>query len=80
MVLILCFSTLGLFFHFSKGVKYRYFFNKNITEEHILSVRHISNSKSINNRSCNFICKKIQNMKNHSFSLEIRMLVILSLN
>ena len=57
MVLILCFSTLGLFFIFPR-VKYRYFFNKNITEEHILSVRHISNSKSINNRSCNFICKK----------------------
>ena len=51
-------SILGIFFHLSKGVKYRYFLNNNITKDYILSVEHFSRTKNINNSSCSIICKK----------------------
>ena len=50
---------LGLFFHFSKGVKYRYFINNQITKDYILSTKHLSRTKKINENFCSIICKKI---------------------
>ena len=59
VILLFVNSVLGLFLHFSKGVKYRYFLNNQITKDYVSNVEHFSRSKTINENSCSLICKKI---------------------
>ncbi len=60
LIILLMFSSfLGLFFHQTKGLKFRYLFNKNIADEYISYSKHFVSSKKINNESCNNLCKKI---------------------
>ena len=64
MVVSLIFTSfLGLFFHQTKGLKLRYFFNKNLNNEYISHSKHFVTSKIINNKSCNELCKKITGKK-----------------
>lgn len=61
---LLCiFSFIGLFFHESKGLKFRYFTNQQITKEYVLLLNNIVSSKQINGQSCNNLCKKVTGNK-----------------
>ena len=50
---------MGLFFHLSKGVKLRYFINKQIDTKYISKSNNFSASKLISGEDCNEICQKI---------------------
>ena len=51
-------SSVGLYFHKSKGIEGRYLLNKKISDKYITYTKHFESSKILNGRSCNILCKK----------------------
>ena len=60
LVILLTISSLtGIFFHQSKGVKFRYLLNQELNSEYIFKSIHYNASQEINEESCIFVCKKL---------------------
>ena len=57
--ILILFMSMGLYFHLSKGVKLRYFINKQIDTKYISKSNNFSASKLISGEDCNVICQKI---------------------
>ena len=58
--LLSCFVLIGFFFHYSGGIKLRYFFSNEIDNTYILKSKNFPISRKIDGQDCSIICKKLK--------------------